>query len=64
LSAKIDSSSFYLKNSYENILKYVTSTPWNKNIELFRKEIKSLDNRRNQSAEDVFPELFEELNRA
>jgi radical SAM protein with 4Fe4S-binding SPASM domain len=63
LSAEIDSSDFYLKNSYENILKYITSTPWDKDINSFKKKILLLDSRRNQSAEDVFPELFKELNR-
>lgn len=62
LSAKINSSNFYLKNSYENILKYITNTPWNKDINLFKEKTLLLDGRRNQSAEDVFPELFKELN--
>lgn len=63
LSLKIKTSEHYLKNSYENILKYILDTPWNKNIASFKKKILLLDSRRNQSAEDVFPELFKELNR-
>jgi len=61
LSAKIDSSNFYLKNSYENILKYITNTLWDKNINSFKKEILLLDNRRKQSAIETFPKLFEAL---
>jgi MoaA/NifB/PqqE/SkfB family radical SAM enzyme len=63
LSLKIKTSEHYLKNSYQNILKYISDTPWNKNIVSFRKNISILDNRRNQSAEKTFPDLFKELNR-
>ena len=58
---EIATSNHYLKNSYENILKYISSTPWNKDISNFQEQIKILDIRRNQSAQTVFPELFKEL---
>jgi len=61
LSAKIDSSNFYLKNSYENILKYITNTLWEKNISGFQQQIKLLDERRNISSKKIFSELFKEL---
>jgi MoaA/NifB/PqqE/SkfB family radical SAM enzyme len=54
-------SNYYLKNSYENILKYISNTQWNKDISNFQEQIKLLDTRRNQSAQAVFPELFREL---
>jgi sulfatase maturation enzyme AslB (radical SAM superfamily) len=58
---ELTTSNHYLKNSYENILKYVSNTPWNKDISNFQEQIKILDARRNQSARAVFPELFREL---
>ena len=58
---EITTSNHYLKNSYENILKYISTTPWNKDISNFQEQIKILDARRNQSARAVFPELFREL---
>jgi radical SAM protein with 4Fe4S-binding SPASM domain len=58
---EITTSNHYLKNSYENILKYISNTPWNKDISNFQEQIKILDARRNQSARAVFPELFREL---
>lgn len=61
LNLEIMKTNYYLKNSYENILKYIESTPWEKNICNFKKKINVLDARRKQSAPDVFPELFEEL---
>lgn len=60
-SLEITKSNYYLKNSYENILKYISQTPWEKNICDFRKQIQILDARRNQSAQKTFPELFKEL---
>ncbi len=60
-SDEIATSKYYLKNSYENILKYISKTPWKKDIFDFKEQIKILDTRRNQSAETVFPELFKEL---
>lgn len=60
-TTEITKSNFYLKNSYENILKYITKTEWQKDISNFKNNIKILDSRRNQSARKVFPTLFEEL---
>jgi len=60
-SSEIVLSDHYLQNSYENILKYISNTPWQKNISYFQEQIKILDARRNQSAQTVFPELFKEL---
>lgn len=58
---ELTTSNHYLKNSYENILKYIKNTPWNKDISNFQEQIKVLDTRRNQSAQAVFPRLFKEL---
>jgi radical SAM protein with 4Fe4S-binding SPASM domain len=58
---ELTTSNHYLKNSYENILQYISNTPWNKDISNFQEQIKMLDTRRNQSAQLVFPELFREL---
>jgi radical SAM protein with 4Fe4S-binding SPASM domain len=58
---EITTSNYYLKNSYENILKYISTTPWDKDISNFQEQIEILDARRNQSARAVFPELFREL---
>jgi radical SAM protein with 4Fe4S-binding SPASM domain len=60
-SSEIVLSNHYLKNSYENILKYISDTLWKKDISYFQREIKILDARRNQSVQAVFPELFKEL---
>ena len=51
----------YLKNSYENCLSYFTTTSWNKDLARFRKEIASMDKRRNVDSTKVFKTLFEEL---
>lgn len=51
----------YLKNSYENCLNYFTTTPWNKDLARFRKEIASMDKRRNVDSTKVFKKLFDEL---
>jgi MoaA/NifB/PqqE/SkfB family radical SAM enzyme len=60
-SNEIILSNHYLRNSYENILKYISNTPWSKDISNFQEQIKILDARRNQSAQSVFPKLFKEL---
>ena len=57
-------SNHYLKNSYENILTYISTTEWIPNLQNFYDELKILDNRRKQSAKIIFPELFEELKNA
>jgi radical SAM protein with 4Fe4S-binding SPASM domain len=61
LNNEIATSNHYLRNSYENIYKYISDTLWKKDISYFQKQIKILDTRRNQSAREVFPELFKEL---
>jgi radical SAM protein with 4Fe4S-binding SPASM domain len=58
---EIATSNYYLKNSYENILKYISNTTWQNNISYFQEQIKILDTRRNQSAQTVFTELFKDL---
>ena len=62
LKNKIDNSNWYLKNSFENILRYISTTPWKKDIKEFKKQTEILDIRRKQSAQKTFPKLFEELN--
>ncbi len=51
----------YLKNSYENLLNYYTTTPWKKNIKSFYYNIGKMDQRRNQNSREVFKDLFDEL---
>ena len=52
----------YLKNSYENLLLYYTTTKWNRNIKDFVDKTKIRDARRGTDWSKVFPQLFEELN--
>lgn len=52
----------YLKNSYQNLLTYYSSTPWQKDIDLFLQTTKTQDERRNVSCRKVFEKLFTELN--
>ena len=61
LELKISQSDHYLKNSYENILKYISTSPIQRNIDLFFKNMEILDKRRNQSWQKTFPVLAEEL---
>jgi radical SAM protein with 4Fe4S-binding SPASM domain len=51
----------YLKNSYENCLKYLSNTQWDKNINSFYENIKILDGRRGVDSKKTFTRLFEEL---
>ena len=51
----------YLKNSYENLLSYFSTTPWDKNISLFYKKTKVRDERRNVDSKKIFPNLYKEL---
>ena len=51
----------YLKNSYENLLKYYRNTKWNRNIGEFQRQIKIMDQRRGNDCRKVFPKLFAEL---
>ena len=52
----------YLKNSYENLLLYYTTTKWDRNIKDFVDKTKIRDARRGTDWSKVFPQLFEELN--
>ena len=52
---------FYLQNSLENCLKYLTENGFNANIELTRQNIKKMDLRRKLDSEKVFPELYKEV---
>lgn len=52
----------YLKNSYENLLLYYTTTKWDRNIKDFVDKTKIRDARRGTDCAKVFPQLFEELN--
>lgn len=51
----------YLKNSYENLLKYFSNTPWKKNISLFYEKTRVRDQRRNVDSKKIFPNLYKEL---
>jgi len=57
-----DGTSGYLKNSYENCLTYFTSTPWEKDIITFNKQIGDMDERRGTNSAKVFKKLFEDMN--
>ena len=52
---------FYLQNSLENCLKYLTENGFNANIELTKQNIKKMDLRRKLDSEKVFPELYKEV---
>ena len=52
---------FYLQNSLENCLKYLTQTNFHANIDLVRDRIKVMDKRRNLDSKKIFPELYEEV---
>jgi radical SAM protein with 4Fe4S-binding SPASM domain len=51
----------YLKNSYENLLQYFSTTSWDKNISLFYEKTKLRDERRNLDSKKIFPNLYKEL---
>ena len=51
----------YLKNSYENLLKYYTTTPFKKNLKSFYYNLGKMDQRRDQNSRIVFSALFHEL---
>jgi len=52
---------FLLQNSYENVLSYLTETDFHANIELTKKELISMDERRNIDSSKVFKELYKEV---
>ena len=51
----------YLKNSYQNLLKYYTDTQWQKNMKGFYYNIGKMDQRRKLDSKNVFHDLFMEL---
>jgi MoaA/NifB/PqqE/SkfB family radical SAM enzyme len=51
----------YLKNSYENLLSYYTTTTWKKKINHFFQQTALRDQRRGTDCRKVFPKLFEDL---
>ena len=51
----------YLKNSYENLIAYYSTTSWNKNLNSFYHNIGVMDNRRGVDSRKVFQKLYEEL---
>ena len=51
----------YLKNSYENLLQYFSTTEWDKNISLFYEKTKLRDQRRAVDSKKIFPNLYKEL---
>ena len=62
LNARLDRKpTGYLKNSYENLIQYYTSTNFKKNMKSFYYNLGVMDQRRNQDARNVFPELFKGL---
>ena len=52
---------FYLQNSLENCLKYLTDGGFNATIDKVLKGIKEMDKRRNLDSRKVFPKLYEEV---
>ena len=52
----------YLKNSYENLLSYYSTTQWDGNVKEFIDQTKIRDARRGTDCTKVFPKLFKELN--
>ncbi len=62
LNARLDQKpTGYLKNSYENLIEYYTSTNFKKNMKSFYYNLGVMDQRRKQDARNVFPELFKGL---
>ena len=62
LKAKLnDGPMGYLKNSYENCLKYLSETKWNKDITSFYSHVQIQDQRRGVDSKKIFPKLFEGL---
>ena len=51
----------YLKNSFENLLKYFTTTKFDKNMKSFYHNLDKMDQRRNQNSRLIFTELFKGL---
>ena len=51
----------YLKNSYENLLKYYNTTPWQRSMKGFYYNIGKMDQRRKLDSKKIFQDLFMEL---
>ena len=51
----------YLKNSYENLLAYYSTTPWKKDLSSFVSKTKIQDTRRNVDSKKIFVKLWEEI---
>jgi MoaA/NifB/PqqE/SkfB family radical SAM enzyme len=51
----------YLKNSYENLLAYYSTTPWKKDLASFLTKTKVQDTRRNVDFKKIFVKLWEEI---
>jgi len=52
---------FYLQNSLENCLKYLTQTGFHANIKLVHNGIKEMDERRKLNSRKIFPKLYKEV---
>ena len=61
LSHEIKHSGHYLKNSFENILKYINETAWQKDINGFKQFMKKLDQRRNLSSQITFEKVYRDI---
>jgi len=57
LQDQITKTNWYLKNSYENILNYITNTTWNQGMENFYSNIEELDERRNTNWKNTFKNI-------
>ncbi len=51
----------FLKNSYENLISYYTSTPWKKDIKEFYKQTHKRDTRRGVDSRQIFNTLYKEI---
>ena len=52
---------FYLQNSLENCLKYLTQSNFHANIDTVQHSIQKLDKRRNLNSRKIFPKLYREV---
>jgi MoaA/NifB/PqqE/SkfB family radical SAM enzyme len=57
LSVEIDKSDWYLKNSYQNIQKYISNTVIDHNMDSFRKQISLMDKRRKTDWRKIFTKV-------
>lgn len=57
LEQLIETSDWYLKNSYKNILSYIKNTKWSYDIDHFYSHIDTLDKRRNINWKETFKKL-------